>query len=375
MIHFNKTYISGRELSFIQEVFENGHLSGNGLFTLKCQEFFQSEYGFKKCFLTTSCTTALEMAAILCRFQPGDEVIIPSYTFVSTANAFILHGATVVFADSNPVNPNIDVNKIEGLITNRTKAIVAMHYGGISCDMKAIMEISDKFNLIVIEDAAESLAGFYNEHALGSIGHFAAFSFHDSKNISCGEGGLFVVNDEKFIKRAEIIWEKGTNRADFLKGIVPKYEWIDIGSSFLMSEILAAVLFAQLQELDEIQEKRINLWSQYFNGLKELEEQGKIKLPFIPSYASNNGHVFYLLCKNKVERDRLIEYLFEKGIQTVFHYLALHESPFYREHNEVPDLKYSNLYTETLIRLPLYFELTNVETDQIIHAIKDFYRD
>jgi dTDP-4-amino-4,6-dideoxygalactose transaminase len=355
--------MTGKETEYIKEAVASGKISGDGIFTKKCHQFFEQRYSFKKALLTTSCTDALEMAAILIDIKPGDEVIIPSYTFVSTANAFVLRGAKIVFADSNPLNPNIDADKIEALITPRTKAIVPVHYAGISCDMDSIMYLANKYNLYVIEDAAQAIDSYYVDYAgyekpLGSIGHLAAFSFHETKNIISGEGGMLAINDERFIHRAEIIREKGTNRSAFFRGEVDKYGWVDIGSSFLPSEIIAAFLWAQLENLEDIQNRRKAIWDKYYNGLKELELQGKIMLPVLPEYATNNAHMFYLVCQSLEQRTFLIESLKKSNILPVFHYLSLHKSSFYEAKHDGRELDWSDYYTNRLVRLPLFYELT-----------------
>jgi dTDP-4-amino-4,6-dideoxygalactose transaminase len=302
MIPFNKPYLTGKENDYIIEAVNSGKISGNGLFTKKCQDFFESKYGFKKVLLTTSCTDALEMAAMLANIKEGDEVIVPSYTFVSTAIAFVRQGAKIVFADSYSDNPNIDADKIESLITEKTKAIVPVHYAGVACDMDIIMDLAAKYNLLVIEDAAQAIDSYYIgkdgvKKALGSIGHLAAFSFHETKNIIAGEGGMLSINDERFIQRAEIIWEKGTNRAEFFRGEVNKYGWVDTGSSFLPSEIIAAFLWAQIENLDDIQKRRLEIWNTYFEKLTGWARVNNIKMPSIPNYATNNGHMFYLFVR------------------------------------------------------------------------------
>lgn len=372
-IPFNRPYLTGNETRYIHDAVATGKLSGNGKYTQLCHESFEKKYNFKKCLLTTSCTDALEMAAILCDIQEGDEVIVPSYTFVSTANAFVLRGAKIVFADSRPDHPGIDEDKIEALITERTKAIVPVHYAGVACNMDRIMELAKKHNLFVIEDAAQAIDSYYKGKPLGGIGHFAAFSFHETKNIISGEGGMLVVNDERFIKRSEIIWEKGTNRTAFFKGEVDKYGWVDIGSSFLPSEIIAAFLYAQLEKLEQIQAKRKQIWNSYFDGLKPLQDVGLIKLPVAPNWASNNGHIFYLICKNLDERQFLIKYLRDKGINAVFHYLSLHNSQFYLNKHDGRELNGSDYYSECLLRLPLFFELTNDQVNYIVTSINEFY--
>lgn len=358
-------------MHYIYQAVYSGKISGNGLFTKKCQAFFEQTYGFKKALLTTSCTDALEMCAILANIGPGDEVIVPSYTFVSTALAFIRQGATIVFADSNSQNPNLDCNTLEALITNKTKAIVPVHYAGIACDMDVIMQIAAKYNLLVIEDAAQAINSFYNGKPLGSIGHLAAFSFHETKNINSGEGGMLAINDEKYIPRAEIIWEKGTNRAAFFQGTVNKYEWVDTGSSFLPSEINAAYLYAQIEHIHAIQERREKIWTLYYSGLKEWAEENGIGLPFLPDYATNNGHTFYLLCSSTEQRSMFIENLKENSIYAVSHYLSLHNSPYYqRLKGKIVNLENSDTYTNRLLRLPLYYELTEADIEKIINCIQ-----
>ncbi len=333
-IPFNKPYLTGKEMHYMYQAIYSGKISGNGMFTQKCQKFFEEKFGFRKVLLTTSCTDALEMCAILADVHPGDEVIIPSYTFVSTALAFVRQGAKIVFADSNSQNPNLDASRIEELITPRTKVIVPVHYAGIACDMDPIMDLAAKYELLVVEDAAQALDSYYKGRSLGSIGHLAAFSFHETKNINSGEGGMIVINDERFIRRSEIIWEKGTNRSEFFRGEVNKYGWIDIGSSFLPSEIIAAYLYAQLENIDNIQSKRKSIWEAYFQGLETFCNQNDVKLPFIPEYATNNGHMFYLVCPDLQTRTSLIEYLKINGIYAVFHYLSLHKSPYYQPYHD-----------------------------------------
>jgi dTDP-4-amino-4,6-dideoxygalactose transaminase len=369
MIPFNKPFLTGKEMHYIYQSVYSGKISGNGIFTQKCQKYFENKFGFKKALLTTSCTDALEMCAILANIQIGDEVIVPSYTFVSSALAFERQGAKVIFADSRLDHPNIDADRIESLITSKTKAIVPVHYAGVACDMDKIMDLANKYNLIIIEDAAQAINSFYKGKALGSIGHLAAFSFHETKNINSGEGGLLAINDEKFIHRSEIIWEKGTNRAEFFRGEINKYGWVDIGSSFLPSEIIAAYLWAQIENLDEIQNKRIEIWNIYYEGLRDWAKINDIELPLIPDYATNNGHMFFLVLKSINERDELIKKLKEKNIFAVSHYLSLHKSEYYQSKYLSNYLKESDRYTECLLRLPLFFELKNHEIDLIIKTI------
>lgn len=373
MITFNKPYFTGKETDYIKDAVASLKISGDGMFTKKCHDFFEKKYNFKKVLLTTSCTDALEMAALLIDIKEGDEVIAPSYTFVSTVNAFVLRGAKIVFVDSSSENPNMDVSKIESLITNKTKVIVPVHYAGIACDMDEIMRIANKHNLYVIEDAAQAIDSFYKGKPLGSIGHLAAFSFHETKNIISGEGGMLVINDERFIKRAEIIREKGTNRSSFFRGEVDKYGWVDIGSSFLPSDIIAAFLFAQIENLEDIQNKRKHIWNLYKKNLAKLEQQNKIKLPFIPDYATNNAHMFYIVCKSLDERTALINKLKENNISAVFHYLSLHKSPFYHAKHNGSDIPQADKYTDTLVRLPLYYELTDENVNFISKIVLNFY--
>lgn len=373
-IPFNKPYLTGKETQYIEEAVKSGKISGNGIFTQKCQQFFESNYGFKKTLLTTSCTDALEMAAILIDVKEGDEVIMPSYTFVSTANAFVIRGAKIVFADSMPNHPNIDASKIESLITSKTKAIVPVHYAGVACDMDTIMELAKKYNLFVVEDAAQAIDSYYTgkdgiKKALGSIGHLAAFSFHETKNIISGEGGMLAINDEQFINRAEIIWEKGTNRSSFFRGEVDKYGWVDIGSSFLPSEIVAAFLWAQLENLEKIQNTRKAHWENYNLELNEWAKKHEISLPELPSYATNNAHMFYLVCKNLEQRTALIHHLKQNDIWAVFHYISLHKSPFYESKHDGRILPETDNFTDCLLRLPLFYELN---VNEVISKILEY---
>lgn len=346
-----------------------GKLSGNGDFTKRCQHYLEQRYGFKKCLLTTSCTDALEMCALLCDLKPGDEVIIPSYTFVSTALAFVRAGAKVVFADSMTRNPNLDAEQIEALITPRTRVIVPVHYAGVACDMDRIMELADKHHLLVVEDAAQAIDACYKGRPLGSIGHLSAFSFHETKNIISGEGGCLCINDERFVRRAEILWEKGTNRSEFFRGEVNKYGWVDIGSSFLPSEVIAAFLWAQLESMDDIQAKRRALWDRYYEKLAPLAAEGRFSLPDIPDYATNNAHMFYLVFHNLEERSKMIAKLKDQGILAVFHYLSLHKSPYYAPRHDGRELPESDRYTDCLLRLPMYYDLSLEDVDEICGII------
>jgi len=371
-IPFNKPHLTGKEAHYIYQAVYSGKISGNGTYTKKCQGYFEERYGFRKCLLTSSCTDALEMTAILLNIEPGDEVIMPSYTFVSTALAFVRQGAKIIFADSRNDMPGIDESEIEALITEKTKAIVVVHYAGIACDMDKIMSIASRHNLYVVEDTAHGIDSFYNKKPLGTIGHLSTFSFHETKNITSGEGGLLAINDEQFVERAEIIWEKGTNRAQFFRGEVNKYGWVDVGSSFLPSDVIGAFLYAQLENLDDIQKRRKEIWYNYYEGLRPLEADGFITLPFIPQYAVNNAHMFYIVCRNQKERSGLIEHLKKKDILTVFHYLSLHKSEFYHGKHDGRELPNSDRYTDCLLRLPFYYELKDGEISCIIEQIKDF---
>lgn len=377
IIPFNKPYLTGEEVKYIKDAVTKGKLSGNGYYTNLCQNFFKDKYKFKKCLLTTSCTDALEMAAILLDIKPGDEVIMPSYTFVSTANAFILRGANIIFADSRKDHPGIDESKIESLITSKTKVIVPVHYAGVACDMDIIMDLAKKYDLYVVEDAAQAIDNYYIDRkgqrkALGSIGHFAAFSFHETKNIISGEGGMLVINDEKFSDRAEVIWEKGTNRSAFFRGEVDKYGWVDVGSSFLPSELIAAFLWAQLENLKKIQDQRLSVWNFYNDKLKEWSDQNDINLPIIPEFTTNNAHMYYIVCKNKKQRKQLLQHLKENKVLAVFHYLSLHKSKFYLERYSGDILSFSDHYSDCLIRLPLFYELKTEEINRIINTLKSF---
>ena len=372
-IPFNYSSPVGNELQYIEQAVKSGHISGNGVYTQRCQLFFESKYGFTTTLLTSSCTDALELASILCNLKADDEVIMPSYTFVSTANPFLLRGAKIVFADSEKNSPNINADSLESLITNKTRVIVPVHYAGVACDMKKILSIASKYDLLVVEDAAHAIDSFFDGKPLGSLGHMATFSFHESKNITCGEGGLLVINDKSFTNRAEIIWEKGTNRSAFFKGEVDKYGWVDVGSSFLSSDISAAFLYAQLENIELIQEKRKTIWRYYHASLKPLFEKNKIQLQVIPAYATENGHLFYLICKDTMERTSLIAFLKNRGIHATFHYLSLHKSPYYQSKYKGPPLLNSDHYTDCLLRLPLYFSLTLEQVKFVVDSIYDFF--
>lgn len=375
IIPFNKPHITGKEVHYIYDAVASGHISGNGKYTKLCQRYFEERWGFKKTLLTTSCTDALEMCALLLNIQPGDEIIMPSYTFVSTALAFVRQGAKIVFADSRSDRPGIDEDSIENLITEKTKAIVPVHYAGMACDMDKIMDIAAKYDLFVVEDAAQAIDSYYTgkdgiKRALGSIGQLAAFSLHETKNIQSGEGGLLAINDEQFIARAEIIWEKGTNRAEFFRGEVNKYGWVDIGSSFLPSEVTAAFLYAQLEDLDKIQNKRKEIWEAYYKAFSNLNSD-KINLPIIPSFATNNRHMFYVVCKNSTIRSHLISGLKKQNIIAVFHYLSLHKSKYYFKKHDGRNLPNADNYSDTLVRLPFFVDLTKEELSKVIKSVKN----
>jgi len=375
-IPFNKPYLSGNETKYLNEAVQNGHISGNGEFTKKCHRFFEERWGFHKCLLTTSCTDALEMCALLLDIKSGDEVIIPSFTFVSTALAFARQGAKIVFADSQENNPNIDTTKIERLITAKTKAIVVVHYAGFACDMDEIKSIADKYSIAIVEDAAQAIDSYYKDKPLGSIGDLGCFSFHETKNIQCGEGGLLAINNKIFAERAEILWEKGTNRAQFFRGEINKYGWVDTGSSFLISDLLAAFLYAQLENIKTIQQRRSEIWNTYYQSLKTLEESDHIKLPAIPPFATNNAHMFYIVCASLKERTELIKHFRKHDILAVFHYQSLHKSQYIKENGlgTQSDLANSDKFEERLLRLPLFYELKEKEIQYILETLHRFYR-
>ncbi len=376
-IPFNKPHLTGKETHYIYDAVSIGKLSGNGKYTQLCQDYFKNRYGFGKCLLTTSCTDALEMAAILINLSEGDEVIMPSYTFVSTSNAFLLRGAKIVFADSRTDHPGMDEDSLEALITPKTKAIVPVHYAGVACDMDKIMDLAQKYNLFVVEDAAQAIDSFYTgrdgvKRALGSIGHLAAFSFHETKNIISGEGGMLAINDPQFEARAEIIWEKGTNRSAFFRGEVDKYGWVDIGSSFLPSELIAAFLWAQLENLDSIQKQRLQLWNNYHEKLADWAMKKQIGLGSIPSFATNNGHMFYIVCKDLEQRTALLAHLKTNGILAVFHYLSLHSSKYYAAKHDGRHLPMTDHYSDCLIRLPMFYGIDESMQSYIINTLLAF---
>ena len=375
MINFNVPPFTGKEMDYIKEAVENQKICGDGQFTKKCNAWIEERTGTKKCLLTTSCTHATELAALLSEIEPGDEVIMPAYTFVSTADAFVLRGAVPVFVDIRPDTMNIDETKIEAAITEKTKAIVPVHYAGVACEMDTIIEIAKRYNLLVIEDAAQGIMSTYKGRALGTIGDFGCYSFHETKNYSMGEGGALLIRDEKYVENAEIIREKGTNRAKFYRGQIDKYTWVNFGSSYLPSDMNAAYLYAQLEIADEINDKRLALWNRYYENLKPLADAGKIILPFIPEGCVHNAHMFYIKAADIEERSSLIAYLKANDILAVFHYIPLHTAPaglkFGRFHGE--DI-YTTKESERLLRLPMFYKLTLDEVDYICDKVKEFYK-
>jgi dTDP-4-amino-4,6-dideoxygalactose transaminase len=373
-IPFNKPYIPLASLKNLAIAAMSGTIAGNGRYTKLCHGVFEKRFGFKKVLLTTSCSDALEMAAILCGIEPGDEVIMPSFTFMSTANAFLLRGAKIVFADTLPDVPNIDPAGIEKLVTSKTKAIVVVHYSGIACDMDAVMAIADKYRIKVVEDAAHAFDSYYNGRPLGSIGHFGTFSFHETKNIISGEGGLLAINRQEYETRSEIIWEKGTNRAAFYRGETDKYGWVDIGSSFLPPDTTAAILYTQLCRLDRIQDRRRKIWRNYFEQLKPLEDKGLLKRPFVPGYGSVNGNMFYLLANSSEEQVSMLNHLKKHGIHAVFHYFPLHSSNYFREKHDGRQLPNTDRFSSCIVRLPLFYHLKEKQVGHIVKTIEQFFQ-
>ncbi|MGA9853589.1 MAG: dTDP-4-amino-4,6-dideoxygalactose transaminase [Gammaproteobacteria bacterium] len=369
-IDFNRPYATGKEFEYIQAAIKGAHLSGNGQFTKKCQSWLEQQLSSRKVLLTHSCTAALEMAAILADIKPGDEVIMPSFTFVSTANAFVLRGGIPVFVDIRPDTLNLDESKIEAAITPKTRAIAPVHYAGVGCDMDAIMDIAHKHNLIVIEDAAQGIMSSYKGRPLGAIGHLGALSFHETKNIISGEGGALLVNDERLVQRAEIVWEKGTNRSQFFRGQVDKYTWMDVGSSFLPSEILAAFLWAQIEDVASITARRVAIWKRYHERLAEVEKKGLLRRPLIPEGCTNNAHMYYILTRDHAMQMRILEMLKTRGIQAVFHYVPLHSAPAGRQYGRAQgELLVTNRVSETLVRLPMWVGLADTNVDMIAAAV------
>ena len=375
MISFNKPPYVGDEIKYIEEAVKAQKICGDGQFTKKCNKWFEDKTGAARVLLTTSCTHATELAALLLDIQPGDEVIMPAYTFVSTADAFVLRGATAVFVDINPKTMNIDENLIEDAITEKTKAIVPVHYAGVSCEMDKIMEIAKKHNLYVVEDAAQGVMSTYKGKALGTIGDYGCYSFHETKNYSMGEGGALLIRDGENAELAEIIREKGTNRSKFFRGQIDKYTWVEAGSSYLPSDMNAAYLWAQLQKADEINQNRLQSWNRYYEGLKDLEEAGKIELPFIPEYCEHNAHMFYIKAKDLEERSALLSYLKENGVTAVFHYIPLHTAPAGKEYGRFHgEDKYTTKESERIVRLPMYYNLEEQDAKKVMDLIHTFYK-
>lgn len=375
MINFNVPPFVGTELEYVKKAIENQKICGDGEFTKLCNKWFEEKTGTAKALLTTSCTHALEMAAILCDIKPGDEVIMPSYTFVSTADAFVSRGATIVFVDIRPDTLNIDENLIEAAITPKTKAIVPVHYAGVGCEMDKILEIAKKYNLKVVEDAAQAVTSTYKGKQLGTLGDFGCYSFHETKNFSMGEGGALLIKDLRDAEQAEIIREKGTNRSKFFRGQIDKYTWVDFGSSYLPSDMNAAYLWAQLEKVEEICSDRINSWNRYYKGLEKLSQTGCIELPFIPDECEHNAHMFYIKTKNLDERTSLIKYLKENDVMSVFHYIPLHTAPAGKKFGRFNgEDKYTTVESERLLRLPLYYGLKAEEVDKIVDLICNFYK-
>lgn len=371
-IPFNKPFVAGKELYYIAQAVTMGNLAGDGYFTQQCSRLFEQRFGIQKVLMTPSCTAALEMAAMLCELGPGDEVILPSYTFVSTANALVRVGAKPVFVDVRADTLNLDENLIEAAITNKTKAILPVHYAGIGCEMDRIMAIANKHKLLVIEDAAQGVGADYNGRALGSIGHLGAYSFHETKNYICGEGGALCINDPQLIKRAEIIRDKGTNRSQFFRGEIDKYTWVDVGSSYVPSEIVCAFLYAQLEMMDAIAERRKNIYQQYRMLLKPLEVQGLLRLPHIPEDCASNYHMFYILLPDMETRDALMAYLKQHGILAVFHFIPLHSSPMGKKFGYADgDLPITEELSGRLLRLPFYYEMTEEEQVYVVKRITE----
>jgi len=378
MIPFNKPYLTGKEAHYLYQAVLSGKISGDGIFTKKCHQWLEEKYGFPKVLLTTSCTDALELAALLLRIEPGDEVIIPSYTFVSTANAFALRGAKIRFVDSRKDHPGMDEDKIEEVINEKTRAIIPVHYAGVASDMDKINALASKYNLKVVEDAAQAIDSWFigkdGKTPLGACGDLGCFSFHETKNIMAGEGGMLSIRNPEYASRAEILREKGTNRSAFFRGEVDKYNWVDLGSSFLPSDIIAAFLYAQLENLDDIQSRRLSLWNRYYRNLEETEKAGHLSRPVLPAFATQNGHMFYIICRNLDDRTKLAEHLKKNGIYAVFHYLSLHAAPYFHENHDGRPLLESDRYTDCLLRLPLFYELEDAQVDYICDSIQAFYK-
>ena len=374
MINFNVPPFTGKEMEYIRQAVENQKICGDGEFTKKCNAWIENKTGTTKCLLTTSCTHATELAALLADIKEGDEVIMPSYTFVSTADAFVLRGAKAVFVDIRPDTMNIDETKIEAAITEKTRAIVPVHYAGVACEMDTIMDIAKRHNLVVIEDAAQGIMSTYKGRALGTIGDYGCFSFHETKNYSMGEGGALLIRDKNKVEEAEIIREKGTNRSKFFRGQIDKYTWVNYGSSYLPSDMNAAYLYAQLEMAEEINDARLAIWNRYYDGLKELKEAGKIELPYVPKECVHNAHMFYIKAKDLEERTKLISFLKENGVLSVFHYIPLHSAPAGLKYGEFRGKdEYTTKESERLARLPMYYGLQMEQVDYIISMVKEFY--
>jgi dTDP-4-amino-4,6-dideoxygalactose transaminase len=373
MIPFNRPILPGRAVECMTEAFQSGKVSGDGIFSRRCETFFKERYGAERYLMTTSCTDALELAAILCQVGPGDEVILPSFTFVSTANAFALRGAKLVFADSLPCHPNLDPDQLEELVTPHTKVIVPVHYAGVAVDMDPILDLAKTRNILVVEDAAQAVEATYKGRQLGTLGQLGAFSFHETKNIHCGEGGMLAISQAPFVSRAEILREKGTNRSAFFRGEVDKYGWVDIGSSFLPSDILAAILWAQLEKLEGIATHRLELWNRYQRELTSLATGGHAILPALPPFAAHNGHAFYLVLPDLATRVALIAHLKAQEIMAVFHYQSLHKSAYFTAKHDGRELPNSDRYSDCLVRLPLYHDLSPAEQGKVIEAILKFF--
>jgi len=371
-IPFNRPASVGKEIENIKQAIKNGHLSGNGPFTKLCQQWLETEIGCKKVLLTQSCTAALGMTGILANIQPGDEIIMPSFTFVSTANSFVLRGGIPVFVDIRSDTFNIDESKIAEAITPKTKAIVPVHYAGVGCEMDEIMAVAKRNQLLVIEDAAQGIMAGYKNKSLGGIGHLAALSFHETKNIISGEGGALLINDEQFIDRAEIIWEKGTDRAKFFRGQIDKYTWIDLGASFLPGEITAAFLYSQLEEINAVRKRRLEIWNTYNKAFEDLETSGKVRRPIIPDYCDHNAHIYYLLLPDLQSRTEYIQKLKAKGVQAIFHYIPLHSSPAGKKYGRsLGDMTITQETSDRLVRLPMWIEMSNSEIEHVISATYD----
>jgi dTDP-4-amino-4,6-dideoxygalactose transaminase len=373
MIPFNRPFLPEAALGYIAEAYRSGKVSGDGVFTRRCEAFLAERYGCPRTLLTTSCTAALELAALLCRIEAGDEVILPSFTFVSTANAFALRGATLVFVDSLPDHPNIDPARVAAAITSRTKAIVPVHYAGVAVDMDPVVRLARQAGAFVVEDAAQAIEADYCGRPLGTLGDFGAFSFHETKNVHCGEGGLLAVRSAEHVDRAEILWEKGTNRRAFFRGEIDKYGWVDVGSSFLPSDILAAVLWSQFEALGEIKARRFRLWERYLEAFQPLQQAGWLEMPVIPAYAGHNAHCFYVVLADEPTRARLIGHLKARGILAVFHYQSLHASAYFADKHDGRPLPHADRFSGCLLRLPLFHDFQDAEQDRVIDAVLDFF--